>query len=184
MGLLDRFRKPKPSVPLVQLCYDVAYFVLPHYAYDEIAKVADLCSNTPTAAGPFFYLMACQMRKVEPIIEDAMRFRCHQGQLREGQEYYALEYPSPPSVDLSDLSLDELSNAGSPPVLAPYFSAIIHEAPAGAVSYYILGQAPIGGGTTLRSVLREGTNCNLGPGPEPRLDGFLEAISARAVADA
>jgi hypothetical protein len=184
MGLFDRFRKPKPSVPLPQLCYDVAYFVLPHYAYGEIAKVADLCSNTPTAAGPFFYLMACQMRKVEPVIEDAKRFHWHHGRLREGHEYYVLEYPSPPPVDLSRLSPDELLNAGSPPVLAPYFSAIIHEAPAGAVSYYILGQAPIGGGTTLRSVLREGANCNLGPGPEPRLDSFLEAISARVVADA
>ena len=26
MGMFDWFRKPKPAVPLPQLCYDVAYF--------------------------------------------------------------------------------------------------------------------------------------------------------------
>ncbi len=45
--------------------------------------------------------------------------------------------------------------------------------------YYILGQVPIGGGTTFRSVLAEGTNCNLGPGPEPRLDAFLDTLRQR-----
>jgi hypothetical protein len=184
MGLFDRFRKPKPGLPLPQLCYDVAYFILPQYAYNDPGKVVDLCANTPTAAGPFFYVMACQMRKVEPISEDAMRFRWHNGQLDEGREYYVLEYPTPPSVDLSNLSPGEVINSDSPPVLAPYFSAIIREIPAGEVSYYVLGQAPIGGGTTLRSVLREGANCNLGPGPEPRLDNFLDAISSQAAADA
>jgi hypothetical protein len=39
MGLLDWFRKPKPSVPLSQLCYDVAYFILPHYAFQDLAKL-------------------------------------------------------------------------------------------------------------------------------------------------
>ncbi len=184
MGLLDRFRKRKPSVSLPQLCYDVAYFILPHYAYDDLSKVTDLCSNAPTAAGPFFYVMACRARDVEPVIEDAKQFQWRHGRLGNGHEYFVLEYPAPLSFDLAGLSPDELINAGTPPVLAPYFSAIIRRAPAGGVGYFILGQAPIGGGTTLRSVLREGENCNLGPGPEPRIDKFLEAISARAAADA
>src|SRR5262249_41427299 len=80
MGLFDWFRKPKPAVPLPQLCYDVAYFILPHYAFRDLAKLTDLCLNTPTAAGPFFYVMAAQARKVEPDPEDAKRFRWHHGQ--------------------------------------------------------------------------------------------------------
>jgi hypothetical protein len=183
MGLFDRFRKPTSSVPLPQLCYDVAYFILPQYAYNDPDKVADLYSNNPIAAGPFFYVMACEMRKVEPIIEDAKRFRWHCGHSREGRLYYVLEYPTPPPFDLSDQSPGDLIKGGNPPVLAPHFSAIVRQVPSGEVSYYILGQAPIGGGTTLRSVLREGVNCNLGPGPEPRLAGFLDAISPRTAAD-
>ena len=62
-------------------------------------------------------------------------------------------------------------------VLAPHFSAIIR-GPVG-VQYFILGQAPIGGGTTLRCILPEGMNCNLGPGPEPVLAAFLDAIRGR-----
>src|SRR5688500_429213 len=47
------------------------------------------------AAGPFFYVMAARARKVEPDTEDAERFRWHHGQLNEGHEYFALEYPVP-----------------------------------------------------------------------------------------
>ena len=74
-------------MPLPQLCYDVAYFILPHYAFKDLAKLADLCLNTPTVAGPFFYVMAAQARKVEPDPEDAKRFRWHHGQLDDGREY-------------------------------------------------------------------------------------------------
>src|SRR5205823_3957800 len=81
MGLFDWFRKPKPAVPLPQLCYDVAYFILPHFAFRDLARLADPCLNTPTAAGPFFYAMAAQARKAEPDAEDAERFRWHHGQL-------------------------------------------------------------------------------------------------------
>jgi hypothetical protein len=177
MSLFDWFRKPKPAVPLAQLCYDVAYFILPHYGFRDLAKLADLCLNTPTAAGPFFYVMAAQARKVEPDAEDARRFRWHHGQLDEGREYFALEYPAPPPVDLSDLPIEQVIGGAARFVLAPHFSAIIRGA--GEVKYFILGQAPMGGGTTLRCILPEGANCNLGPGPEPRLSAFLDAIRER-----
>lgn len=93
MGLFDRFGKKKPTFPLPQLCYDVAYFILPRYAYNDLGKFAELCLNTSTAAGPFFYLMACQMRNVEPDAEDAKRFCWSHGQLGGGREYFALQYP-------------------------------------------------------------------------------------------
>jgi hypothetical protein len=174
MGLFDWFGKPK-NVPLPQLCYGVAYFVLPHYVYNDLAKLTDMCAKTPTSAGPFFYLMACQFQKAEPSKEDAVRFRWHCGILEEGREYFVLEYPTPLPVDLSDVSPEKMLGKEGP-VLAPYFSAIIRETASGDVSYYVLGQAPLGGGTTLRSVLREGMNCNHGPGPEPKLDAFLSVL--------
>jgi hypothetical protein len=175
MGLFDLFRKPKPTVPLPQLCYDVAYFILPHYAYNDLPKLAEMCLNTPTTAGPFFYVMACQARESEPVLADGQRFRWHHGELTEGVEYFVLEYPTPPPADLSRAAPEGL------PVLAPHFSAVLRERATGAGNYFILGQAPfrIGpsdSGTTLRTVLREGANCNLGPGPEPQLDAFLAAV--------
>ena len=69
MGIFDLLKKRPEQVPLPQLCYDVAYFLLPHYAYHDVAKVVELCSNSPSAAGPFFYVMACQARKVEPFLQ-------------------------------------------------------------------------------------------------------------------
>jgi hypothetical protein len=177
MGLFDWFRKPKPIVPLPQLCYDVAYFILPHYAFRDLGKLTDLCVNTPAMAGPFFYVMAAQSRKVEPDMEDGKRFRWHHGHLSEGREYFALEYPTPPPVDMSDVPIEQVVRGGAPFVLAPYFTAII--CGVGEIQYFILGQAPMGGGTTLRCILPEGANCNLGPGPEPELTAFLNAIRER-----
>jgi hypothetical protein len=182
MGLFDWFRKPKPAVSLPQLCYDVAYFILPHYAFRDLDKLADLCLSTPTAAGPFFYVMAAQARKVEPDSEDAKRFRWHYGQLDEGREYFALEYPVPPPVDMSDVPIEQMLGGGAKFVLAPHFSAVLRGA--GGVQYFILGQAPMGGGTTLRCILPEGMNCNLGPGPDPQLPAFLDAVRERTTKQA
>jgi hypothetical protein len=179
MGLFDFLRKPKRTLPLPQLCYDVAYFILPHYVYNDLGKLVDLCLKTPNAAGPFFYLMACKMRKVQPVMEDAPRFRWHIGTMAGEREYFALEYPPPPSVDMSNVSPEELVGAKSAFVLAPYFSAVVRGREPGEVEYFILGQAPFGGETTLRAVHRGGGNFNLGPGPEPQLAAFLDAVQAR-----
>jgi hypothetical protein len=168
------------SIPLPQLCYDVAYFVLPHYAFNDLAKLRDLCLNSPTAAGAFFYIMATQMRKIEPDIEDAKRFRWHHGQLGEGREYFALEYPTPPPLEISDALMEQMLRGEMSFVLAPHFSAIVRNAGTAETEYFILGQAPIGGGTTLRRMMPDGINCNLGPGPAPELAAFLETVRKRA----
>jgi hypothetical protein len=164
-------------VPLPQLCYDVAYFLLPHYAFRDLDKLADLCLNTPTTAGAFFYVMAAQARQVQPDPEDARQFRWHHGHLGEGRAYFALEYPVPPPVDLSDVPLEQMIGGGGKFVLAPHFSAVLRGAE--DVQYFILGQAPMGGGTTLRCILPGGANCNLGPGPEPQLSAFLDSVQGR-----
>jgi len=130
--------------------------------------------RTRPAAGAELYEMACKGRVSEPVREDAAKFVWHFGELTVEKEYLALEYPVPPSIDL----LAGPRSVGSL-VLAPHFSAIIRDATTGAVEYFILGQAPMGGGTTLRCVTREGMNCNLGPGPEPKLEVFLDAVRAR-----
>jgi hypothetical protein len=176
MGLFDRFRK-RPhanSISLPQLCYDVAYFVLPHYAHHRTDKIAELCTSEPRAAGPFFYAMACVQRKVEPVKEHAERFRWHHGDLDAALQYFVLEFPAPPPVDLANLPRDRVLSAMPKLVLAPYFAAVLRpRSAAGPTHYYILGQAPLGGGTTLRTVTPDHTNANLGPGPQPTLDAFL-----------
>ena len=183
MGLFDRFRKPSdkpqavtPANPstLPFLCYGIAYFVLPHYAFNDCDKLVELFQNTPTAAGPFYYLMGCSMRKIEPNHDDAQRFRAHHGDLNGTHDYFILEYPTPPPVDFSGVDILKLPPEQMP-VLAPYLSAIIRHRETKATSYYTLGQAPLGG-TTFRSVTPDGTNCNLGPGPEPGLDAFLKRL--------
>lgn len=173
MGFFDWLRESPAKIPLPQPCYDVAYFILPHYAYHDTAKIADLCLNSPSAAGPFFYVMACQARKVEPVIDDAKRLVWHHGELADGRAYFVLEYPAPPPVDMSDVSVEQLTKVKV--VLAPHFSAIVSRKDGGS-DYYVLGQSPRGGGTTLRHVSADGVNANLGPGPAPALEAFLGAI--------
>jgi hypothetical protein len=37
------FRKRNPSM-LPQICYDIAYFVLPHYVYTDLEKIVHICA--------------------------------------------------------------------------------------------------------------------------------------------
>lgn len=182
MSFFDRFRKkveppkttpsPRPiSLPL--LSYRLAYRILPYYAFKASEKLIEKCTATGKSAGAVFYVLACQEHKIEPIKEDSLRFHFHSGRLDEAHEYYAFEYPTPPPVDLFDPTKQPDSGK---PVLAPHFSIVVRHNQSGAISYYVLGQAPSGGRTTLRSVTAEGLNRNHGPGPEPTLDAFLAVL--------
>jgi hypothetical protein len=170
-------------VPLEQTSYDIAYFVLPKYGNGTIDHFSALRARCGDTLGPFFYIMACQMRKVEPSVEDARRYRWHHGVLPGGRAYHVLEFPTPaPRADTTvESMMEQLKGGVRPPVLAPHFAGII-VALDGTPSYYVLGQNPIGGGTTLRSVtVNEGgyQNANLGPGPEPDLAEFVGTIAGR-----
>ena len=171
MGWLDWLKKkPREAderTALSQTCYEIAYFAIPTFLADE-EKLRDIFVRNGDATGAFFYLMACQRGKIEPVQETAAAFRVHVGQLKDGAEYYLLEYPTPPPVN------PDLSKA----VLAPHFSVVIFFADTRNAVYYILGQRPFGG-TTLRSVTAEGMNFNLGPGPEPDLNEFLEFLPGK-----
>lgn len=184
MGLFDFFRrKPREkvpqntSVPLEQTSYDIAYFILPQYIFNSLELIVELCTTTPSAAGPFYYVMACQARGMEPDAEAAKRFKWHTGEF-DNQQYLALEYPTPPPVDMDEVDPIAIMKSGAKFVLAPYFSVILY-GNGTQPNYFILGQAPLGGGTTVRTVTADRTNCNLGPGPEPKLDLFFEAIRER-----
>jgi hypothetical protein len=170
--------RPARDWPVERLCYHVAYYVLPHYVFERLEKVLELCEKSPAAAGPFFYVMACKMAGVEPDFEAARRFVWRGGEFGDGRWYLALEYPPPPPVDFGEEDPGSLLEKGIKLVLAPYLSVILY-GDAAEADYYVLGQAPLGGGTTVRSVLKEGANCNLGAGPKPVLEDFLEAIRER-----
>jgi hypothetical protein len=184
MGLFDSFRKktakkarPAPHPPLFSLCYNIAYFILPHYAKNDPKKIIDQWTDTPNAAGPFLYLWSCEFAKTEPKDDEAILFRAHLGKLNINYDYYLLEYPTPPPVDFSGVDLEDLATdkADDLPVLAPYFSALLHNPNTNTIAYFVLGQSPLGGGTTLRKV-GDDVNMNLGPGPSANLEDFLYSL--------
>ncbi|OAI53554.1 hypothetical protein AYO47_04575 [Planctomyces sp. SCGC AG-212-M04] len=131
-----------------------------------------MCSEDPEKAGVFFYFMAAKLRNAAPLKEDAQQFRWHHARIKGGFEHWTLEYPTPPPVDFSDESIEQLMSGEG--VLAPYFSTVLKAG--NQVDYFILGQAPMGGGTTIRRITPEGINCNLGPGPKPEMKAFLARL--------
>lgn len=181
MRLFDFFRRkpvdtPKPvaAITLEQTSYDIAYFILPQVIFQSLERILKLCTKNPTAAGPFYYYMACQARGIEPDIEAGLKYKWHLGDF-SNRKYLALEYPRPVPVDMGESDPITLLESGTKIVLAPFYSVILYDDDS-VPQYYILGQAPIGGGTTVRAITAEGMNCNLGPGPEPELDLFFAAI--------
>lgn len=160
---------------LPQISYWIAYQVLPHYAFEAVDKAIDMWTKTPATAGPFYYFMACQMAKVEPILEDARLYSASSGAF-DGYDYYLMEFPTPPPVDLSNTDPATLAQQDSGIVLAPHFSVIVRDRDSHEVRYFVLGQAPLGGGTTFRKVTRSGANANMGPGPAPQRDLFLNRV--------
>jgi hypothetical protein len=155
-----------------QACYAMAYFVLPDYITRGAEALADRLSRSPIEAGTF-YMMACALKGLEPRMELLRSFPVHRGDLDNTTRFCIVEYPNPPAVDLSDLSLEEMFALGDKVVLAPYFSAILWDR-SESVRYFVLGQS-LHGFTTLRSVTPD-TNANLGPGCEPELEEFVALL--------
>ena len=160
--------KSRAEYQLPQVSYWIAYRILPHYAFEKIEEAKDRWTRTPAEAGIFFYIMASRMGGVEPVPHDARMHTVEHGQLDESHDYYLMSYPIPDPVD----SRPEV-------FLAPHFSVIVQHRDSGEVSYFVLGQAP-DGGTTFRTVTANGVNANLGPGPSPSKDAFLDHVRAAA----
>lgn len=160
---------------LPQISYWVAYHVLPHYAFQAVEKAIDTWTKAPTSAGPYYYLIACQMAELEPVPEDARLYSAVSGVLGD-YDYYLMEFPTPPPVDMSGTDPVTLMQQGAGIVLAPYFSIILRHRTSQDLRYFVLGQAPLGGGTTFRTVTASGANANMGPGPAPQRDLFLNRV--------
>ena len=164
------------SYHLPQISYWVAYRLIPHYTFQSLDKAIETWTKNPATAGPYFYLMACQMRETEPVKEDARAFSTAFGTLNDF-DYYLMNYPVPSSVQFFGKDPMATMEEGKRIILAPHFSTILKHRTSGEVSYYILGQAPIGGGTTLRCITESGSNANMGSGPAPDPDLFLERVA-------
>lgn len=166
MGLFDFLKKKPASRPdnndLFQICYRVAYFMFPALLFSDPQKMRDIFVEYGDGAGAFFYVLLCKQEKIEPVVEHAKIFHAYNGELREGVNYLLLEYPTPPPVN------EDLMKA----TLAPHFSAILYYEKSQEVAYYILGQRPFGG-TTFRSVNKDGLNANMGEGCAPDRETFL-----------
>lgn len=165
--------EPKNQLPLPVFCYRLAYFVLPQLLFAAPQRIIAHFNDASCPPALYFYVMGSVALETEVVVETGEQFQAHSGQLDAAHRYHVLQYPAPPPFDL----------AAESPVLAPFFSAIIERVGSendveNAVRYYTLGQNPQHG-TTLRSVLSEGANANLGAGPPPQLDAFLAALRAR-----
>lgn len=178
MGLLNIFRRrKKPEYSLPSISYHIAYFLIPPLADETWEMLAHTFAASPPTAGALFYDLGCRAQGVDPRSEDAERFGAHSGELESGHEYLVLEYPTPPPLNLDPNNLGCLM-AGGLPVLAPFYSALLRQKDSNKGEYYILGQSPMDGRTTLRSISPrpDYTNHNLGPGPEPNLEAFLAVL--------
>lgn len=135
---------------------------------DNPGRLLESFAGPDAPVGPGAYIVACKARGVTPSEEAMQQFQSHTGELRPGVTYYVLQFPDPAPVDMAQRDF----------VLAPYFSAILHDPTKSGYGYFILGQG-ITGGTTLRTVTAEGMNANLGAGPAPTLEGFLDTLRQR-----
>ena len=160
-----------------QVCYSMAYFLLPQYCSDRPDSLLQNLNLGPTAGAAFFYAMTCQINELEPRDDVIHALSVSTGELNETTKYYIIAYPEPPNVNLTDIPDDNILDAMQKIVLAPYFSAILEDAKEGKLTYFILGQSP-DGFTTLRTI--DGTmNANLGRGCEPQLEAFVELLRSK-----
>ncbi len=160
--------------PLPQLAYDIAFFILPYYAFNRIEKVDEFYETYKTNAGACFYFAAAQAAEVTFNQEDAKLFQWHRCVIQDTWPCDVLQFPTPAPIDLKNSSLK--TNEESSLVLSPYFCAIVRESTQSEPHVLILAQNPLGE-TSIRSVSKTGVNANLGTGPQPNLDAFLDAIT-------
>lgn len=159
-----------------QVSYWIAYKVIPRYVFQAFDFFSKMWTQTPTAIAPFYYLKACQEGCVNPAVDDAKLYSAESGVLGATHNYYLMTYPTPAPIDLSGIDLESVVKAGVVPVLAPHFSVAVQHRGTTKLSYFVLGQAPMEGGTTLRTVTARGDNSSLGIGPEPIKQRFLDRV--------
>ena len=161
-----------------QVCYAMAYFLLPQYISERPDSLLQNLKMGPKAGAAFFYVMTCQINEQEPRDDVIQALSLSTGELSDSTNFYIISYPIPPHVDITNLSDAEAMMAMENIVLAPYFSAVLEQKETQKLSYFILGQSP-DGFTTLRTV-DGSTNANLGRGCEPQLEAFIKLLQSTA----
>lgn len=190
MGFINPKEQEKPDTAppttrrpgdtdLWQISHAMAYFVLPHFAFKSLQKLIDLWIQSPRTCPTFFYLTTCQLKKAESVTEEATKFHVHTGKLTEQQDFYLMEHPKPAPVDLSAAPAEQLAEVTAKTLLAPYYSVVTVDRTTKAVQYFVLGQAPTGGGTTVRQVLADGRQIPLASGPKADGKQFLGFVRTR-----
>lgn len=168
---------------LANVCYTIAYKLLPKRLYSEPQKTL-LTFTLKGEGASFWYEIGCQARRRQPIEEDRRSFNTFYGRMATDVDSYILEYPSPPPLNILEFQ-DHLTHPVpsrvdiDTPVLAPYFSGILHRKSDHHLRYCVLGQG-IGNRATLRSVGPNGQEAVLGFSPEHSLDAFVGILHSFA----
>lgn len=169
-------------IELARITYSIVYRILPDLVHVRWAEFCDLWNG----AIPFPLFLAIKgasdMTK-RLSLDQVQEFKYYQGELDSNNEYFLLEFPTPPDQGegpsfealMAALESGGERSADAIPVLGPFFAAVVFSKQANQKHLYILGQSP-GGGTTLRFVAPGGLNANCGPGPEPIASKFLQAV--------
>jgi hypothetical protein len=147
-------RMEAPSNELAHISWVLAYIFLPKCIFSDPKMTIDYFSLPEHKAAALFYYTGCKLRHATPRHEHASQFRVHTRSILGNTKAYILEYPKPPPFDVQRLADCSPTPGQMPsadaPVLAPYFSAILHNMPTGGISYAVLGQ----GLTRLRLFVR------------------------------
>ncbi len=180
MGLFDFFKsKPAARTSLEQLSYNIAYQILPHYVFRQAGQLFDIVEKADENSHYLFYHLSCKAQEIPSLQEEAMQYRWHHCEPDANHTLLVLAYPQATPVDLTGKSLEEVKQSAGTWVLAPHFSGILRNKTSQHIRYYVLGQTSMGGGTVLREIDDMGTNANLGAGPAPALDDFVELLRLR-----
>lgn len=158
---------------LFELCYFSAFEALPAAIQTdgEAFWKAYFLARHPELAW-YTHLCLLKNQKDDPFLGAGLTW--HKGRMPSGREFMVLEYPHPDTIELEVddfLAGRRLDQADGK--LLPYFSAVLRTTTSKPASCFCLSQAPVEGLTTLRRC-RLAAHYNLGRGPEPQLDRFLE----------
>jgi hypothetical protein len=180
MTLFDLLPKRNSSLPIRQICYDIAYSLLPGFAYSDFRSLNGICHAMPSKVAEFFYDRACRRYGIEPDSATARGFKWHTGKFEDGRSHLTLEYPLPAPFDLSAGSRDDVAAMMEAAILAPYYSCVVRDTD-GTVSCYVLGQAPQNESVTVRGVFPDGSHCRLWSLAAPSLSEFHESLGEEHV---
>jgi hypothetical protein len=161
----------------VEVAYYAAYTLVPRYASDRDQLVGDF-AEAPDLTAIRWYIEAAKMLGRVADRDDVAQLRGHTGRLDADRDYYLIEYPRFPAVDLlASLDAGGLPAGTGAYVLAPYFSAALLDREAREMRYFVLGQSP-----DARTMVREVTpemDANLGSGCAAEREALLSFLRQR-----